>query len=196
MSWAVNTGNKVVNVIRNWPNPAAGRNPSSDKVPTIISYESGQPSKWGYTVGDSDFSFRWFKLLLENETRYKQKAEQAEQAKELLEQIGKQAVDVVADYLSCLWQYATREIERKQGVDFRDTYQIKVVMSVPAMWSPIAKQRTLQAAKQAGLGDKISLVTEPEAAALATLKDRNEETQGLGPKSLNVGNRACDLFSS
>lgn len=179
VSWAVNAGNKVVKVITNWPNPSAGRNPSSDKVPSVIAYENGKPTKWGYTVSHSDLSFRWFKLLLENETRYKEKAEQVDQARDLLEQLGKQAVDVVADYLGCLWDFAMKEIARKQDVNFRENYTLKVVMSVPAMWSPKAKEKTLQAAKQAGFGDDVMLVTEPEAAALATLKDRNEETQGL-----------------
>lgn len=169
----------MVKVITNWPNPSAGRNPSSDKVPTVIAYEDGKPSKWGYNVTDSDLSFRWFKLLLENETRYTEKAEQVEQARDLLEQLNKQPVDVVSDYLRYLWDFTMKEIERKQDTNFRETYTLKVVMSVPAMWSPIAKDRTLQAAKKAGLGEKVVLVAEPEAAALATLKDKNEETQGL-----------------
>lgn len=67
-----------------------------------------------------------------------------------------------------------KEIGRKQGDNFRDSYKLKVVMSVPAMWTPVAKERTLQAARQAGLGTDINLVTEPEAAALATLKDKEE----------------------
>jgi len=62
---------------------------------------------------------------------------------------------------------------------------MKVIMSVPAMWSPVAKEKTLQAAKQAGLGDNVILVSEPEAAALATLKEREEESQGLDVSAKN-----------
>lgn len=185
----------MVKVITNWPNPSAGRNPSSDKVPTVIAYENGQPSKWGYTVGDSDLSFRWFKLLLENEKRYAERAEQVEQSKELLEQLGKQAVDVVADYLRCLWTFTMKEIERKQDTNFKEIYTLKVIMSVPAMWSPAAKEKTLQAAKQAGLGDNIVLVTEPEAAALATLKDKDEETQELNVSAKDVFQKYAEYSS-
>lgn len=174
MSWAVNGGTKLVRVITNWPNPSAGRNPNSEKVPSIIAYDNGRPSKWGYDVGDADQSFRWIKILLEPESEYSGKSDQVKKSNELLEQINKQAVDVVADYLAKVWEFAMKEIARKQGVNFRDSYKLKVVMSVPAMWTPIAKEKTLQAARQAGLGTDISLVTEPEAAALATLKDKDE----------------------
>lgn len=174
MSWAVNGGTKLVRVITNWPNPSAGRNPNSEKVPSIIAYDNDCPGKWGYDVGDADKSFRWIKILLEPESEYSGKSEQVKKSNELLEQINKQAVDVVADYLTKVWEYAMKEIARKQGVNFRDSYKLKVVMSVPAMWTPVAKEKTLQAARQAGLGTDISLVTEPEAAALATLKDKDE----------------------
>lgn len=177
MSWAVNGGTKLVKVITNWPNPLAGRNPNSEKVPSIIAYDNGCPSKWGYDVSDGDPSFRWTKILLEQESEYSGKSEQVKQSNELLEQINKQAVDVVSDYLAKVWEYAMKEIARKQGENFRDSYKLKVIMSVPAMWTPVAKERTLQAARKAGLGTDISLVTEPEAAALATMKDKEDKDE-------------------
>jgi hypothetical protein len=91
----------------------------------------------------------------------------------LLESLHKNAVTVVSDYLRFLWTYTMEDIQRRH-VDFREIYALKVIITVLAMWTPTAKDKTLEAAKAAGLSDNITLVTEPEAAALATLKDKSE----------------------
>jgi molecular chaperone DnaK (HSP70) len=51
---------------------------------------------------------------------------------------------------------------------------VEYVLSVPAMWSPQAKDRTLRLARAAGYGvvgneNSIRLVSEPEAAAIYTI---------------------------
>jgi hypothetical protein len=56
----------------------------------------------------------------------------------------------------------------------RDLSKIEYVLSVPAMWSDQAKDRTLQCAFDAGYGirgdeSSIRLVLEPEAAAIYTV---------------------------
>lgn len=43
------------------------------------------------------------------------------------------------------------------------------------MWSHAAKDKTIKAARDAGLPHNIQPITEPEAAALATLQDKAEE---------------------
>ena len=99
----------------------------------------------------------------------------------LLEELGKTVNTVVADYLRFLWKYTVDDIRKYQGPDFETTYNISIILTVPAMWSPAAKDKTLRAAEAAGLPPNITLVTEPEAAALSTLKD-NE-----GVSDLKVG---------
>jgi hypothetical protein len=173
VSWAVNAGAKTIRLINNWPNPKYA-NATNDKVPSEIAYVDGKPSKWGYSIGPNDKSFRWIKILLEPDSRYAKSVAPVKQSNEMLDQLHRNAVSIVADYLRLLWGYTMKDIEQRQGPDFRDIFDLRVVMSVPAMWSPAAKDKTLQAAKQAGLGDDIRLVTEPEAAALATLKDKSE----------------------
>ena len=173
MSWAVNGGAKTVRLINNWKNPQA-RNATADKVPTVISYVNGRPSKWGYEVGPKDQSFRWIKVLFEPDSKYEKVLQPVKKSNELLQELEKSAVTVAADYLRELWHFTMNDIEKRQGKDFRDIYTLKVIMSVPAMWTPAAKEKTLHAAKAAGLGDDIALVTEPEAAALATLKDKSD----------------------
>lgn len=43
------------------------------------------------------------------------------------------------------------------------------------MWSPAAKDQNSGAAKLAGMPETVKSVTEPAAAALATLRDRSED---------------------
>ena len=93
----------------------------------------------------------------------------------LLSVANKTAQDVVTDYLRVLWNYTLEGI-RNYREDFDpDVFSFRLVLTVPAMWSPQAKERTLQAAKDAGIPGKIILVSEPEAAALATLKEKSKE---------------------
>ena len=80
----------------------------------------------------------------------------------------------MADYLRLLWDYTLDDI-KKFHPDYQDIYALRVVLTVPAIWSPTAKDKTLQAARIAGMPGNIRLVTEPEAAALATLKDKAED---------------------
>ena len=57
---------------------------------------------------------------------------------------------------------------------FVDSKSKEYVLSVPAIWSDLAKNKTLECALSAGLGEKndpssIRLVSEPEAAAVYTI---------------------------
>ena len=84
------------------------------------------------------------------------------------------AQEVVADYLRFLWTYTTDDIRRRQGDDYLSIYSLRIILTVPAIWSDAAKDKTLQAARLAGLPSDIILVTEPEAAALATLREKED----------------------
>ncbi|KAL8838117.1 MAG: hypothetical protein Q9170_002258 [Blastenia crenularia] len=173
VSWAVNGGSKVIRLINNWPDPTA-QNASKDKVPSSISYVNGKPQKWGYTVGLTDESFKWIKILLEENHKYITTVEPVKDSNQLLTKVDKKAHEVVADYLRLLWDYTLDDIQRFHP-NFRDIFALRVVLTVPAMWSPAAKDKTLQAARLAGMPSPIKLVTEPEAAALATLRDKADD---------------------
>ncbi|MCJ1471207.1 hypothetical protein MMC07_009855 [Pseudocyphellaria aurata] len=173
VSWAVNGGSKRINLINNWPDPSA-TNDSQDKVPSSISYLDGKPQKWGYNVGPTDESLCWIKILLEETREYVKTVKAVQDCHRLLGKIHKTAQEVVADYLKLLWDYTIEEICKKHP-DYESIYALRVVLTVPAIWSPKARDKTLQAAKLAGMPNDIELVTEPEAAALATLRDKAEE---------------------
>lgn len=116
----------------------------------------------------------WIKVLLEENHKYATTVEPVKNSNTLLRKVNKTAQEVVADYLRLLWDYTIDDI-RKFHPDFEDIFSLRVILTVPAIWSPGAKEKTVQAARNAGMPKNIKLVTEPEAAALATLKDKADE---------------------
>lgn len=164
----------MIRLINNWPDPAA-QNASKDKVPSSICYVNGVPQRWGYTVGLTDDSFKWMKILLEEDSKYVTTVEPVKDSSILLKKINKKPYEVVGDYLRLLWEYTKDDI-RKFHPDYESIFAIRIILTVPAVWSPAAKDKTRKAAKLANMPDNITLLTEPEAAALATLKDKDEES--------------------
>lgn len=172
----MSTGAKDVKIINDWPNPH-GVLANQDKVPSAIAYDqAGNVSKWGYKVGINDTeSFRWIKIMLDPSNKYFNETPHIKEMLARMKAMGTSAEDVVTDYLTCLWEYTIDHLKRKKGSDFEELYTLKVVLTVPAVWSPLAKDRTLRAAKRAGMPVGSQLVTEPEAAALALLKQKSDE---------------------
>ncbi|KAL8682228.1 MAG: hypothetical protein Q9224_001022 [Gallowayella concinna] len=177
-SWAVNGGTKHVRLINDWPNPNSSV-ANAEKVPTIISYQNERPHNWGYNVELTEQSFKWFKILLDPTHTINKNVEPVVTSSKLLGALHKTAEEIAADYFRLLWQYIKDDIQRVKGDNWKSIYTLKVVLTVPAIWSATAKERTLNAAHAAGLPETLTLVTEPEAAALAVLKDRNEEDESL-----------------
>ena len=124
-------------------------------------------------VGYNDESFRWIKILLEDSHEFHNTIEPVINARNLLRKVGKTADEVVADYLKCLWEYTLDDIKRKYP-DYQLMFSLRVIVTVPAIWSQRAQVRTLQAAMTAGLPHDIELVTEPEAAAIAAFREKVE----------------------
>jgi molecular chaperone DnaK (HSP70) len=86
---------------------------------------------------------------------------------------GKTAVDVAADYFRALYQYVQHVLNNTYGEKFLAGQTLSYVITVPALWSDRSKALTLRAASEGGFNGKVTLVTEPEAAAVycATLCD-------------------------
>ena len=171
------TSTKRINVINDW-RTLYGAVGNQDKVPSLITYNAnGKVANWGYMVDEvKEDPFQWIKIMLDPSHKYYSNTQQRKQVSARLEKLGKTPEDVVADYLKCVWDYTIAHLKRKKGDDFQSVYTLKVVLTVPAVWSALAKDKTLRAAKKAGIQADIKLVTEPEAAALALLKDKCEET--------------------
>jgi molecular chaperone DnaK (HSP70) len=91
-------------------------------------------------------------------------------SKSLLAQYGKNAVQSSGEYIGHLVLHVKNTLQRRFG-DAAKSMELKFVLTVPAVWSDKAKDATLRAAMIAGINShQISLVSEPEAAALHSLR--------------------------
>ncbi|KAF8331921.1 uncharacterized protein EI90DRAFT_3055886 [Cantharellus anzutake] len=90
--------------------------------------------------------------------------------------LGKKAVDLIVDFLTCLWDYARERITQEIGI-VADLNAADVWLTVPAAWDAKGCQLMRDAAIQAGLvgaafagdrewRDRLHIITEPEAAAV------------------------------
>lgn len=155
------------------------RNDGADKVPSRISYHpNGNVKRWGYMVGTNDeLQAQWFKLLL-SDAAMEQGGDRVKGTKRMLQSLRKTPVDVVADYLRCLWKHAVEAIELALTKEAVDQMTFRVVVTIPANWDNHAEDLTKKAAIQAGItaprlrGETtFKMVTEPEAAALAAWRE-------------------------
>lgn len=148
-------------------------------------------TKWGYSVPPGDDSIRWFKLLLLDEDDMKQYLSTVAMShlakmRKNIEASGKEVLDIIADYLRLLWNHTIEKVESHltAGTVARTTF--KVVVTVPAIWKGYVRSRMRLAVQRAGILDArtcpedsdqapgpttLCFISEPEAAALASLTD-------------------------
>ncbi|KAG6025073.1 hypothetical protein E4U41_001613, partial [Claviceps citrina] len=165
-----------VDIIKSWP---GGNGITSDKVPTEIAYDvppaaadAAPVPKWGFQFRPEDPRLRCIKLFLDHPAQklpfYVSHMDTAAQ----LRRSGKNVVDAVADYLTQLHRHTLDTLTRRYGDSFMASTPVDFVLTCPAVWSDAAKNRTLLAAERAGMGGRsdVQMVSEPEAAAVYTLK--------------------------
>ncbi|KAL6788339.1 hypothetical protein J3E68DRAFT_444939 [Trichoderma sp. SZMC 28012] len=182
VAWTTSSRPGHINIITNWD---AVKNHCSDKekVPSAIYYNEKGEVSWGYSVPEkaSPLKFEWFKLCLLDGGDIPQNirnAAQIEAAQKSLRESNKRVVDVISDYLRELWKHTTRNIRRAIGGQLVDLSRFKVIATIPAIWPAYAQIRMLEAIEKAGIlepriaGETIlEFLSEPEAAALATIND-------------------------
>ncbi|TLS30837.1 hypothetical protein PpBr36_03535 [Pyricularia pennisetigena] len=194
-----------------WPGSCEQEGEHHVKTPSRIAYAKENPSNdedeglnsdaTGYEVEAGCRSYSWFKLLLDGDALSSEyddpelKLAQSEGLMCLPED--KSAKDVTTDYLRGLYQTCQERLNRKFGhgrLASQLRYPVDVWLTVPATWSDKAKLLTQTAAKDAGFasqpGDRMFLIPEPEAAALAALKSSLLEVDDL----IQVGDHVliCD----
>ena len=198
VSWAINGGNKKIRVVNDWPNPISTVT-TSDKVPSAISYQNWKHHHWGYSVDTiKEQSLSWFKLLLDPKNKVGKKSDRVLNTYKQLEALNKSPEDIAIDYLRMIWQYTKEDIRKLKGDDWTDSYSVRAVLTVPAIWSPGAQDKTLKIARKAGLSENVSVVSEPEAAALAVLREKKEDDElGVGDCFVvcDAGGGTVDLIS-
>lgn len=75
----------------------------------------------------------------------------------------KSSDDLTTDFLTALVKHLMYTLEQKVGETILRTIPIEFCLTVPAIWSEVAKDKTLKACQKAGLKSKseILLVSEP-----------------------------------
>ncbi|KAF1989034.1 putative hsp70 family protein [Aulographum hederae CBS 113979] len=190
-----------VDIIKQWP---GGNGITSDKVPTEIGYfaapssgsstptsNGGSPeivTKWGFQFAPSEPRLRCIKLFLDRAQPLPHFVSPLDTAAQL-RKFDRTVMDAVSDYLTAIYKHTMDTLTRRYGETFMAQAQTEFVLTVPAVWSDAAKNATLQAAERAGMGSRhtMKLISEPEAAAVYTLK-------AIQPNHLKVGDNfiVCD----
>ncbi|KAI0840408.1 actin-like ATPase domain-containing protein [Hypoxylon sp. FL0890] len=172
-----------LNPILDWPGLEGHRQP---KVPTLICYDAHDSTKftWGGQVDWRSDAVQGVKLLLDPD-QPKPDYIPDRKMKSELKKLPKDPVDIAADFIGAIYKHAVAKIESSGVKDYVEFCHKQFVLSVPAVWSDKAKDRTLRAAKKAGI-HPVVLIKEPEAAALYTLH--------LHKRAMNVGDAflVCD----
>ncbi|KAK5175088.1 uncharacterized protein LTR77_000225 [Saxophila tyrrhenica] len=170
-----------VDIIKTWP---GGNGITSDKVPTEISYDMKEPVsegtngtkasrqiRWGFQFKPEEPRLRCVKLFLDRNQKLPHFVSPLETAAQL-RKCDRTVMDAVSDYLTKIYEHTMETLTRRYGESFMSTTEVDFVLTVPAVWSDAAKNATLQAAERAGMGNRheLKLISEPEAAAVYTLK--------------------------
>ncbi|KAK7178147.1 hsp70 protein-like protein [Paraphaeosphaeria sporulosa] len=194
-----------IEVINNWPSRHT-KIGTKEKVPSEIAYMP-DGAQWGSLIPPHVTRHMWTKLQLDSP----QTGEAAEIIKEqqhAAQSLNKQPIDIIADFLQHVKDHVLKTLDEEYGREVWTTLPIALVVTVPAVWSDAAKDRTLQAVLQAGFNNthfpflkRTLLATEPEAAAIYTIKTLRGTTQdqrlavGDGFVICDMGGGTVDLIS-
>lgn len=148
------------------------------KIPSAIVF-GPDGDIWGVDAKHLPDALRWFKLLLLKETDMDEEirtSPQLQEARDKLQASGKSAVEVISIFLKHMFQHAVEKLKLARGAEMVDTSRFHIVLTIPAIWPEYARRRMQQAVDLAGIlktrpigPTTFEFVSEPEAAALATL---------------------------
>ncbi|KAF5263244.1 hypothetical protein FOXYS1_6008 [Fusarium oxysporum] len=207
IAWAYSREPEEIELVTSWDSEF---NNCSDveKAPTQLLYDDKKGTSWGYSIPASKDALKWFKLLLldsDDVPIMVSKSSQMRCAQKLLDKMRKDPVEVIACYLRKIWNHAIDSIQRAVGAELLQKSPFHVVITLPAIWPPYAQQRMKQAAKTSGILDarscgetKLRFISEPEAAALATIKDLSKRSTikvGDAVVICDAGGGTVDLIS-
>lgn len=127
-------------------------------------------------------SYSWTKLLLDQRTaatKYNDAELEATSNIGILKfPKGKGATSVAADFLESVYKHTMSILAKQITEDALTITPLEFWFTMPAIWSDKAQSSTRKAAMQVGFGsragDQIFMITEPEAAALATKKNAQQ----------------------
>ncbi|KAI5795147.1 hypothetical protein EDC01DRAFT_74332 [Geopyxis carbonaria] len=174
----------TIRSISDWPSRRVSQNRrTSDKVPSEIAFTPtetfyGFDIPYGPHVPPDIERLEWLKLMLEPQPKRQELANSIEvrEMRETLQRLQKTPVDAVSEYLRWLWDNICKKIIELEGDEnIFQKVDVTVVMTMPAVWSDKAQNNTLLAVEKAGIvseGVTLKFTTEPEAAAILSIKDK------------------------
>ncbi|KKZ64310.1 hypothetical protein EMCG_09694 [[Emmonsia] crescens] len=182
-----------IEVIKQWP----GNFEVRDKVPSTIadSIDESESRLWGYEVPVGLPCSSWFKLRMAPSN-----TSAIQDDPLLLQSVGPGLLRIpegetpamlCKEYLHRLYKHVLTKIGREYTKSMLDTLRAEVVLTTPADWNMEYKASLRQAARAAGVasrvGDSISTIDEPEAAALAAFEaSRKQGNLGIFKLNTNV----------
>lgn len=132
---------------------------------------NAEVADWGYEVDTDREHISFIKLLLDPSQKLPDYVSKRD-LEARLRRAHKTAVQAAADYLVNLKEHVLEQVEQRFGDELCAATKIEFVLTVPAVWSDAAKDATMKAAELAEMNENynLSMITEPEAAALYALK--------------------------
>ncbi|THV49368.1 hypothetical protein BGAL_0198g00060 [Botrytis galanthina] len=171
------------------------------KAPSRIAYARENPSllksdQYGFDAGPKQTSCSWTKLLLDKNAVFGEDDDII--SKIVIDEgmmhlpLHRDCKGVCEDYLHGLYAAFVEHAEMRFGTDAFNMSPIDCWITLPAIWSDEAKHATLNAARKAGFAtnpmDQVHTIAEPEAAAVATLKEL------AAPETLNAVQRGDNIL--
>ncbi|KAL1801372.1 hypothetical protein ACET3X_001714 [Alternaria dauci] len=190
------TGDEHIEVIHDWPSQHT-KIGTKEKVPSEVTYQK-QGLMWGSLIPPNVPRHLWTKLQLDPT----QKGELTKIVREVStssEHPNKQPVEIIADFLAQVKIHLIKNLDQKYGKVLWRSLEVTLVVTVPAVWTEVAKARTLEAVDKAGFNTpefpqlkNILTTTEPEAAAIYTIKSLRGTTQNAN-FAVDDGFIVCDM---
>ncbi|KAI9856327.1 MAG: hypothetical protein M1813_009163 [Trichoglossum hirsutum] len=187
LAWAQTSKHDYQEPIQQWP---GAEGITREKVPTMLKY-TGSIYKWGYQIKELEERHEWFKLDLDPT---QSRAQSSLASKYPSDSALPPSYDVsyeklIIDFLTALRQNAEYVLSQKLPSVVLRTTPREWIITIPAMWSDSAKAKARACAERAGMGsgNKLHVISEPEAAAVYAL-------HAMDPHNIKVGDTfvVCD----
>jgi hypothetical protein len=152
---------------------------------------------WGYGTRTSTDTYTWFKLGLGQD-------QGQEVCDDNLLYTGLGSIkcpvnltysDLATDYLRPFYEHLLEKVKEQEGEATFELLTLHFILAVPAGWPDVSRHRIQSCAEKAGFGsregDKISLIAEPEAAALAMFHSYSSKVEAGGTFKVRKSPKTC-----
>ena len=122
-----------------------------------------------------------------------------QRTREILQELNITPVNVVADFLAKIRETTLSSIKRTYWMERVLESKVEWVLTVPAIWTDGAKNSMIQAARQAGYGERgmdFELISEPECAATYALSAIQPHDLSVCSSMVELSGQGTDSSSS